>query len=208
VIRVYACQSEPVVVEGLRIALADAPDFEFSGAAADAAGTLEAVARLRPDIVLIDRDDGEAGAIELAAEIVALAPETRPVLWARDPEQMDFDFAFEMGARAVVQKTRPIEALLGSMRAVAAGRLWNDSANPADMPGCPDRRRAPRLTPRERQILGLVAKGFKNQQIGQALAISPGTVKVHLMHVFEKTGARDRFELALRSRKLLEGDAA
>jgi DNA-binding NarL/FixJ family response regulator len=58
------------------------------------------------------------------------------------------------------------------------------------------RKAAPRLTTREQEIVQLVCRGFKKPQIAQELSITPGTVKVHLMHVFEKTGVKDRYELA------------
>ena len=65
-----------------------------------------------------------------------------------------------------------------------------------------NRRTTPRLTPREEEILNLVMRGMKNKQIADALQITTGTVKVHLMHIFEKTGVKDRFELAMYGRKL------
>ena len=67
----------------------------------------------------------------------------------------------------------------------------------------------PRMTPRERQIVELVCRGMKNKEIAVALSITPGTVKVHLMHIFEKTGVKDRFQLALHGRQLAGfGDTA
>jgi DNA-binding NarL/FixJ family response regulator len=66
-----------------------------------------------------------------------------------------------------------------------------------------DRRSAPRLTPREKQIVQQICEGLKNKEIAQTLSITAGTVKVHLMHIFEKTGVKDRFELAIQGRKLL-----
>ena len=59
------------------------------------------------------------------------------------------------------------------------------------------------LTPREKDIVHHVCGGLKNKEIAEALAITPGTVKVHLMHIFEKTGVKDRFELAVQGRRLL-----
>ena len=70
-----------------------------------------------------------------------------------------------------------------------------------------DRRSAPRLTPRERQIVHQICEGRKNKEIAQELSITAGTVKVHLMHIFEKTGVKDRFELAIQGRKLLGLDS-
>ena len=66
-----------------------------------------------------------------------------------------------------------------------------------------NRRNLPRLTPREQEIVALICRGMKNKQIADKLSITTGTVKVHLMHIFEKTGVKDRFELALEAHKLV-----
>ena len=71
-------------------------------------------------------------------------------------------------------------------------------------PSAERQRGALRLTSREREIVALVKLGLKNREIADRLSITSGTVKVHLMHIFEKTGARDRFELGLQAVKLLE----
>jgi len=60
-----------------------------------------------------------------------------------------------------------------------------------------------RITTRERQVIGYVCRGLRNHEIAHAMSIAPGTVKVHLMHIFEKTGLRDRFSLAEHGRKFL-----
>ena len=65
---------------------------------------------------------------------------------------------------------------------------------------------SPSLTPREKEIVHHVCGGLKNKEIAEALTITPGTVKVHLMHIFEKTGVKDRFELAVLGRRLLGTD--
>ena len=63
------------------------------------------------------------------------------------------------------------------------------------------------MTQREREVVALVKNGLKNREIAETLSITPGTVKVHLMHIFEKTGARDRFELRMQAARLLEPEA-
>jgi DNA-binding NarL/FixJ family response regulator len=92
--------------------------------------------------------------------------------------------------------------MLECLRAVSQGDVWIESSL-SDHGGGLDRRSAPRLTPREKEIVHHVCSGMKNKEIGEALAITPGTVKVHLMHIFEKTGVKDRFELAVNGRRLL-----
>jgi DNA-binding CsgD family transcriptional regulator len=79
--------------------------------------------------------------------------------------------------------------------------MWRDGHG--ELPEFAKRRGPPRLTPREREIVRLVVEGHKNREIAETLSISPGTVKVHLMHVFEKAGVEDRLQLALLARRLL-----
>jgi DNA-binding NarL/FixJ family response regulator len=137
-------------------------------------------------------------------QICGAGSKTQVVLWVNSTEEVPAGAALEAGARGVLVKSRPLETLIECLRVVARGHLWFESS-PLEAIGASNRvrRQPPRLTPRERQVVALVSQGLKNTEIAQALAISPGTVKVHLMHVFEKTGARDRHELAMRSRKLL-----
>jgi DNA-binding NarL/FixJ family response regulator len=125
------------------------------------------------------------------------------VLWVRELAEFEANRALQLGAMGVLAKSRPVEDLFACLRAVAGGQLWIDEALSREGDGRPGPRKPPRLTPREREVLALVSQGLRNTQIAEALSISPGTVKVHLMHVFEKTGAQDRFDLAIRSRKLL-----
>ena len=98
-------------------------------------------------------------------------------------------------------------ALIDCLRAVARGDVWIEGSPEQSSDGA-DRRSAPRLTPREKQIVQQICEGLKNKEIAQALSITAGTVKVHLMHIFEKTGVKDRFELAIQGRKLLGLDVA
>ena len=85
---------------------------------------------------------------------------------------------------------------------MAKGNIWIESSVSNQFVGFINRRSAPRLTPREEEILTLVMRGMKNKQIADSLNITTGTVKVHLMHIFEKTGVKDRFELAMYGRRI------
>ncbi len=202
-ISVFACESQPVVVEGLRNALEECADFEFAGAAGptEALGVILAKS---PDLTVVDHIDGAEAALSLVERICGTGSRTQVVLWVNSADEVPAGAALEAGARGVLVKSRPLETMIECLRVVARGHLWFESS-PLEAIGGPSRgrRQPPHLTPRERQVVTLVSQGLRNTEIAQALAISPGTVKVHLMHVFEKTGARDRHELAVRSRKLL-----
>ena len=200
----FACESQPVVVEGLRKALERCAEFEFAGAAARPSEALQAVLGRSPDVTLIDHEDGPTEALALVGQMSEASSRTHAVLWVKCAQDIRAGEALHAGARAILVKSRPLETLMECLRVVARGHLWFEDAAPEPVgePGR-ERRRPPRLTPRERQVVTLLAQGLKNTEIAKALEISPGTVKVHLMHVFEKTGARDRYELAIRSRRLL-----
>ncbi len=206
-ISVFACESQPVVVEGLRNALRECEDFEFAGAAAPSEA-LGAILEKAPDLTVVDHTDGTEAALSLVEQICGAGSKTQVVLWVNSSDEIPSGAALEAGARGVLVKSRPIETLLACLRVVARGHVWFESS-PLEAICTTGRRRRqpPRLTPRERQVLTLLSQGLKNAEIAGMLAISPGTVKVHLMHVFEKTGARDRHELAARSRKLLEPES-
>jgi DNA-binding NarL/FixJ family response regulator len=85
-----------------------------------------------------------------------------------------------------------LQSVLACLRAVAGGGLWADGDLRVTMPR-PGYARPSRLTPRESQIFNLMERGLRHSEIGQMLGIRPGTVKVHLRHISEKTGAQSRY---------------
>ena len=200
---VFACESQPIVLAGLERVLATSGEFYLSGASANLAASLQKVSELQPDLVLVDQAPGLKLAFQFISEVKKSSPRSQPILWITELAEVDCFRALQMGARGIVRKTMPVESLLDCCRTVAAGNIWLENP-PPDAPGENGRgRHQPRLTPRERDIVVLVCKGQKNKEIAAALSITPGTVKVHLMHIFEKTGAKDRFELAVHGQRLL-----
>ncbi|MCE5308823.1 MAG: response regulator transcription factor [Acidobacteriales bacterium] len=189
------------MIEGLRGILNGCPDLNLVGVAASATEALPLVAANRPRVVLVDQTGGLRGALQFVTELRGVAPESQVVLWANALGEVDSMRALKAGVRGIVKRAIPVETLLECLRAVAGGSLWIENTVSNQAAGLPDRKTGPRLTTREQEIVQLVCRGYKNRQIAQELSITPGTVKVHLMHVFEKTGVKDRYELALRSRK-------
>ncbi|MBI4873432.1 MAG: response regulator transcription factor [Acidobacteria bacterium] len=200
---VFACESQPIVVEGLQRVLGTTSDLQFAGAATDSADLPRRIGELRPDVVLLDLSHGLRGALQLIAGLREASPTTQPVLWVHELAENEALRSLQFGVRGVVRKALPVSCLVDCLRAVVAGQVWieNGLADPAL--GLLSRRNGLRLTPREREIVQLVCLGRKNREIAEALDITAGTVKVHLMHVFEKTGVKDRFELALHGRRML-----
>jgi len=104
----------------------------------------------------------------------------------------------QAGAKGVVRKVASPETLVSSLRAAGNGSTWMEDIIFRSSPRAFRTTRS-ELTPREAQIFGLVEQGLTNGEIAQELGIRPGTVKIHLKHLYEKTGIRSRYHLALSS---------
>ncbi|MGQ9633290.1 MAG: LuxR C-terminal-related transcriptional regulator [Bryobacteraceae bacterium] len=119
------------------------------------------------------------------------------VVWGNNMSETDTVRLIQAGARGILQKSIEPEGLLRCLRAVSRGKVWIEEAifrpRPRTLP------REPRygLTPRESEVFRLVRIGLSNNEIAEELGIRPGTVKIHLKHLYEKTGLRGRFQLAL-----------
>jgi two-component system, NarL family, nitrate/nitrite response regulator NarL len=201
-IKVFACEAQPVVLEGLARVLEGCPEFELSGSASSLTDALDAVREIHPDVLLVDQSAGLKTVFQFLSDVKSTWQKCQPVLWVNDLAEIDCFRALQLGARGILKKTAPITAIVECLRTVEKGEVWIESAL-SERAFSADRRSTPRLTPREREIVHQICAGLKNKEIGEALAITPGTVKVHLMHIFEKTGVKDRFELALHGRRLL-----
>lgn len=201
-IEVCACETQPIVIEGLRRSLEQADDLGFAGAESTTAAVLELIERHSPRVCLIDKALGTKAVFQLITDLKARELETEPILWASDISEVESFRALQVGARGILKKTLPVGIILDCLRTVANGNIWIESSVSNQFVGFINRRSTPRLTPREEEILTLVMRGMKNKQIADALNITTGTVKVHLMHIFEKTGVKDRFELAMYGRRI------
>jgi two-component system nitrate/nitrite response regulator NarL len=189
------------MVEGLRKALAEYDDLQFAGSVPNNNDALETLCRVRPDVALIDLSGGLTRALRLVGGLKTVSDKSHAVLWVVDLPEGDALRALQMGVRGIVKKTLPVEKLVECLREVGAGKIWTDESEPVIefLRG----KESARLTPRERQIVALICRGMKNKQIAENLHITPGTVKVHLMHIFEKTGLKHRLALAVHGRELI-----
>ena len=204
-ITVFACEPEPVTVEGLRRVLEESDGLEFAGAVSKVSDAFEALNRIHPDVALIDLSSGLTSALRLVSSLKSLPGPLHAVLWVVDLPEFEAFRALQLGVHGVIRKTRPVEKLVECLREVAAGKIWmEDSENVTEFL---HRQESSRLTAREKQVVQLVCRGMKNKEIGENLHITPGTVKVHLMHIFEKTGLKDRLALAVHGRKLAGAEA-
>lgn len=180
-----------------------ADDLELVGTAVRQSDALTLITTLRPRIVLLDQAGGLKNSLRFLSDVRAAAPESLPVLWVTDMAEVECFRALQLGAKGILKKSLPPASILDCLRSVARGGVWIEQTMSGQVAGILNRHQSPRLTPREREIVGCLCRGLRNKEIAMELSITPGTVKVHLMHIFEKTGVKDRFELAVHARKLL-----
>jgi two-component system nitrate/nitrite response regulator NarL len=197
---IFACESQPVIVEGLAHLLSNCDDLQLCGYAADIDVALQQLESTVPDVFLLGQPPTAKSVLPLLSRAKQIGISGQLVVWVSELSDMDSFRALQMGARGVVTRTQPLDGLMDCLRAVGAGEVWLKSTtehNPAHAAV------SLRITPREREIVELVCEGLRNREIADRMSITPGTVKVHLMHIFEKTGVKDRFQLALQGRQLL-----
>jgi len=191
-IRVLVVDDHPIVREGIVAIVASAPDLEVVGQAANGAEAITQFAALRPDIVLMDLRMPVMDGVSATAHIHAEHPEVTVVVLTTYETDEDILSAIEAGATGYLLKAAPKEELIAGVRAAANGQV---ALAPSVAAALVSRVQAPepaRLTPREIEVLGLVADGLSNAQIGRRLFITEATVKTHLLRLFEKLGVNDR----------------
>ena len=203
---IYVCEAQPIVIEGLRRVIEPCTDLSLVGAVSNSADALPQIRDLQPDVVLLDQSGGLKQAFYLVGQIRIASPNSQAILWVNELAEVECFRALQFGARGILKKNLPVPSLLECLRAVGGGNIWIENSISNQVVGFLNRKNTPRLTPREREIVRYVCRGMKNKEIAEALTITPGTVKVHLMHIFEKAGVKDRFELAVHGRKLLGVD--
>lgn len=200
---VFVCESQPIVLEGLARVLSSCEDLLLAGSATTLPETLTSLRGAAPDVLLIDQSAGLKSIFQFIPDVKSTAPDCHTVLWVAELAEIECFRALQLGARGIVKKTLPVASLIECLRAVGNGNIWIENSISDQVVGFLNRKNAPRLTAREREIVMHICHGMRNKQIAEMLSITPGTVKVHLMHIFEKTGVKDRFELAVHGRKLL-----
>ena len=164
------------------------------GTAANGREALEKIERLAPDVAVLDvRMPGMDG-VETARQAVALAPDTRIVLYTGFGEQALLSEALDIGVRAFVQKEGSLDELVRAIKAVAEGGTFVDPVLGAALIGGASADGVPALSKREREVLRLLADGLRNEEIGRRLFLSPETVRSYTGRAMQKLGADTRTE--------------
>lgn len=196
--RVAICETQPVTAAGIRSALEACEDLEFHAAYDSLAGATEMVRRDPPDLLLIDKSFGAQALLHWLTEYRPQLGRTGLVIWGSAITEPEALRLLQLGVKGILRKSADLATLVSCFRAVAAGANWMEDALFRDAPRTETYARS-ELTPREQQVLDLVEHGMKNREIARELGIRPGTVKIHLKHIFEKTGVRGRYGLALNN---------
>jgi DNA-binding NarL/FixJ family response regulator len=200
-IRVLVAEDHPVVRSGIVALLRTAADVEVVGEAATGLEAVEQAVRLVPDLVLMDLRMPGIDGDEATARIVAAAPGTRVMILTTYDSDNSILSAIEAGASGYLLKAAPQEEILAGVRAVSRGETAL-APSIATMLVQRTRSPAPRLSPREAEVLALVADGASNPAIALALHLSEATVKTHLLHAFEKLGVSSRTRAVTRAIEL------
>ena len=209
-IRIVIADDHPIFREGLKCLLATQNDFQLVAELGNGDEVLDTIEKLQPDILLLDlRMPGVHGLTILERLQANKITSTKVIVLTASEDKNEYVQAMKLGTSGIVLKQSPTDLLLKSIRKVYAGEIWLDSNTTAavirqfatgdeETPGDSNRvrGRSP-LSQREREIVSLVAQGFKNKEMAEKMFISEQTVKNHLHNIFDKLGVSDRLELAL-----------
>ncbi len=208
-VRIVLADDHPIVRDGLKKLLLLEDDFEVVGEAGDGREVLERVQELDPDILLLDLRMPNLDGLSALQALQQTNKRTRVIVLTASEDKNEFVKAMKLGCSGIVLKQTAPDLIVKSIRKVHAGEIWLDSHTTAAVMrqfstgmetggsgGRGGRERNP-LSAREREIVALVAQGYKNKEMAEKMFISEQTVKNHLHNIFDKLGVSDRLELAL-----------
>lgn len=203
-IRVVVADDHPIVRAGIVALLQDADDVEVVGQASDGEAAVAIALSQRPDVVLMDLRMPGLNGDAATARILAREPRIRVLILTTYESDDQILAAIEAGAAGYLLKAAPESEILAGLRATARGETALAPSAAAALvrrtTGKPST--GPSLSPRELEVLQLVAQGNSNPAIGRTLFLSETTVKTHLGHVFEKLGVNDRTRAVTRAMEL------
>jgi DNA-binding NarL/FixJ family response regulator len=188
---IMVADDHPMVREGLIAIINRQPDMRVVAEAANGREAVEKFMALRPDVALVDLRMPMMGGIDAVMSIYERVPSARVVVVTTYQSEEDIYRALQAGARGYVLKDAPLEDIVACIHAVGSGKTW--------IPPVVGEKLAMRvtdrtLTAREMEVIRALAKGKSNKEIGVALNISEGTVKVHVTHMLEKLKVTGRTE--------------
>ena len=188
-IRVLAVDDHPLLREGIAALIGSEEDMELIGEASNGREGLDMFRKFRPDVTLMDLQMPEMNGIDAIGAIRGEFPEARIIVLTTHPGDVQVSRALKAGARAYLMKGELRKELLETVRAVHAGQKRLSSEVAAEIA---EHVTDSSLTPRELDVLRLVAAGNANKEVGALLSLTEVTIKSHMKNILGKLGANDR----------------
>jgi DNA-binding NarL/FixJ family response regulator len=188
-IRILIVDDHPLFLEGIATVVAHQADMKLVARATTARQAIDEHQRLKPDITLMDLRLPDMSGINAVIAIRAVCPDARVIMLTTFEGDVEIQRALGAGARAYLLKSAPLEELVDAIRKVHSGRKH---LPPQVAETLADHFDGDGLSAREIEVLRWMAEGDRNRDIGERLSISEETVKVHIRHIMDKLGAKDR----------------
>ena len=227
-IRVLVAEDQEIVRRGLKSLLTTQPDIEVVGEAEDGQQAIDLIAELaakpqQPDVILMDIKMPEVDGVTATKTIMARFPDTKIIILTTFEDSQFIAEALSYGAKGYLLKDTPLKELARVIRSIANGytqfgpgileRLVSTDQpvsieQPAPLEATPAQKDLPpefiSLTPKEKEVLCLIAQGSNNKEIAAALFVSEGTVRNHISHILGRLNVRDRTQAAIAAQPFLD----
>ena len=203
-IRLVLVDDHPIILHGLQRLFEREADIEVVRTCLKIPEAVEAVRSIEPDVLVLDLKMQDGHGLDVLRALATNGRKCRTVVLTAAMRDDELAAALELGVAGIVLKESPPGSLIDCVRKVHRGETpvdvealarAADSGRPRTLPVPGER--LPALTPRETEIVRLVAQGLRNKELAQRLSITEGTVKIHLHNIYDKLGVDGRLELVL-----------
>jgi len=202
-VKVMLADEHSLFLESMRFALESEPELDVVAEAHDGSQAATEAARAQPDVAIVDANLPNGDGIRATTFIRQAAPDCRVLVLSSEEDLRTLVAALQAGAAGFLTRSAPLETLIEATKTIHRGETFVPPRVLGDLLGWLMRRReeqgealrrAARLTPREREVLWILAEGGDNDAIAQALVISPQTARTHIQNVLAKLGVHSRLE--------------